>query len=135
MIYINKITNNCDSTQRSLTISDYGIEAYGFKYFEPYIYFLWNWQGFLRISYKKCDNNWQGLASVPWYYIDFFPNDTNNYQILTHYESEYYLHYFENNTNTHTDTFTTFLPKKSGSLLIRLEYYFAHIQLQQELIQ
>ncbi len=117
-IYVKKTTNNCESWSTDFFLGECYYVAKAVKYFKPFIYFLWNFDGSLMIEYKKEGENWKSLNSCGGYYIDFFAHDTSNYKVLSWYYKLYVdsnfvtVQYFKNNNNYQTDTFLTYTPKK-----------------------
>ncbi len=112
-IFLKKTTDDYASWTTDYTNSNIGISSYSVKYFKPFIYYLWNFQGILRINWKQEGSGWQSLPNTIGYYRDFFAHDSSNYKILYLDASNRVIQrYFENNIEVRTDTFLTYKPSK-----------------------
>jgi hypothetical protein len=112
-VFLKKTTDDCNSWNIDYQNSALGISSYAVKYFNPYIYYLWNDQGIYRINWKLENSNWQSLPFTFGYYRDFFANDSSNYKILySDYSKRVIQRFFQNNVEIRTDTFPTNKPSK-----------------------
>jgi len=112
-VFVNKTTNDCSSWATDYTNSNMGVSSYALKYFKPFIYYLWNYQGILSINRKQEGDAWQALPATAGYYRDFFAHDSSNYKVLYLDASNNVIQrYFENNIEIRTDTFLINKPNK-----------------------
>lgn len=116
-LYLKETTDDCNTWDTAYAATDIGISSDAVKYFKPYIFFLWNWQGILKIDWKKENSSWQSLPVSPildGFYLDFFATDSSNYKVLWQNFSgnKCMLRYVQNDSVIRSDTFLTNLPTR-----------------------